>query len=381
MRISLLRRGSATLVALLGLTVTLTLAACGKDGGGLTDPPEVPGDPIPSDPEPTPSGPEPVGDRIWAVDLDNNLLLFGAADPTVLSSKRRISGLPILKRVLGIAFRPAYGRLYAVASDSRLYTLDTLTAEATPVSGGSCSPRIVDFFDIHFAMALEPSGDRLRLIAAESGINWSIDLDDGTATTGEKAHYADGTEYAGETPRLMGLVFAPAPSAASVRLGSARLDPFENCTDLMYAIDADRAEMIGSCDPDSGSYEPLGKLPEEAYARCGELMAGPGLGTMGDSNGDGQVPPPGGLWVLAMRGTAYLNSLGTVNEDGSITWHGEVPSESPIQSAVFAEGGLYGPRPNFTKAALRMAGLRHEPRAGTAQGPQGSGTRRECPRG
>jgi hypothetical protein len=305
-----------------------------------------------------------VGPRVWAVDLSNNLLLFGADDPTVLSTKRRISGVPILKRIIGIAFRPSDGRMYGVGNDSRVYTIDTLTAAATPVSAQPFSPEIIEFSDIHFAMALEPNGNRFRLIAAESGTNWSVSLDDGTATTGEPAHYAEGTPYAGQTPRLMGIAFAPAAQGAA--LGSAaRLDAESDCTDLMYAIDADRAEMIGSCDPDSASYEPFGDLPDEAFARCGEVMFGPGggidPGTGEPDGGDGSghhYPAPSGLWVLAMRGTQYLNSLGTVNPDGSITWRGEVPSESPIQSAVFAPGGLYGPQPNLRSAHVAMAATR-----------------------
>ena len=371
-RTSLFRGTRATMVALLTLAALLGTAACGKDGGGLTDPPDIPIDPLPGDDDDTtPSGPEPVGDRIWAVDLDNNLLLFGAADPTVLSMKRRITGLPILNRVIGITFRRSDGRLYAVGNDSRVYTIDTLTAEATAVSQQRFSPSIVEFFDIHFAMVLEPGGDRVRLIAAESGGNWSISLDDGTATTGEKAVFAAGTEYEGQTPRLMGLVFAAPPPAGGASLrASMSVGPLDDCTELLYAIDADRAEMIGSCDPDSGSYEPLGKLPQENYARCGELMAGPG----GLPDGT-DVPPPGGLWVLAMRGAQYLNSLGTVNDDGSITWHGEVPSESPIQSAVFAEGGLYGPRPRYTRAPVSMASAR----APQADAAPASDPRLQCP--
>ncbi|HEX2217290.1 MAG TPA: DUF4394 domain-containing protein [Gemmatimonadales bacterium] len=366
MRNTLLPPGLRT-GALALLTLIATFAgACGKDGGGLTDPDPI-GPPVdPSEPSaPAPGGPDPVGERIWAVDLDNNLLLFGAGDPTVLSMKRRISGVPILKRIIGIGFRPSNGRLYGVGSDSRLYTIDTLTAEATPVSQQPFSPAIVDFFDIHFAMALEPSGNRFRLIAAESGANWSISLDDGTATAGEKARYADGTAYAGETPRLLGIAFTvPLPETAG---GTASLsDP---CTELMYAIDADRAEMIGSCDPDSGLYEPLGKLPDENYARCGELMWGPDGLTPDD------VPPPAGLWVVMQRGVEHLNSLGTVNEDGTITWHGDVPSESPIQSAVFAEGGLYGPRPMDLRGAPRVTAAKDSHQASAAAPRDG----RACP--
>lgn len=359
-----LRRGLHARAAATLVLIATFAGACGKDGGGLTDPglpPDLPSEPS----DPPPSGPAPVGERIWAVDLDNNLLLFGAGDPTVLSMKRRITGVPILKRILGIGFRPSNGVLYGVGSDSRVYTIDTLTAEATPIGEQPFSPAIVDFFDIHFAMAIEPSGDRVRLIAAESGGNWSISLDDGTATTGEKARYADGTAYAGQTPRLLGIAFTEPLANLQTRGMASLSDP---CTELMYAIDADRAEMIGSCDPDNGLYEPLGKLPEENYARCGELMWGPDGLTPDD------VQPPGGLWVLAQRGVEYLNSLGSVNQDGSITWHGEVPSESPIQSAVFAEGGLYGPRPMQLRWQARLS--KGQP---VAVAPRSDDPRATCP--
>jgi hypothetical protein len=393
---SSLRRGiRATALAFLVLA-TLVGAGCGKDGGSsLTDPPSDPGptDPGPSDPEPASwPGPAPVGHVMYAVDLSNNFLVFGSESMNVLTAKMRISGLPILKRIIGIAMRPSNGKLYGVGNDSRVYIIDPLTAEATPVSSGQFSPKIIDMFDIHFAMDLEPKAERVRLIAAESGANWSISLDDGTATTGETARYATGTPLEGQTPRLLGMYFAPPPE------GSVGM-----CDNLAYAIDADEAIMIAACDPATGEWWPTGSPPQasltgpaagklakaslggstvpledlkDQLARCGEVMPSPG-----DPDNPGEPPPPeGGPWYPRSPDTptyVFLVELGHAsNRVGvvkpfdtdpfmlGVTDHWEVPSEEPIQTVEWAGHGISHPN-------LRQE-LRHEARPAVQRSVAGS---------
>ena len=357
------RRVRAVALAFLTLTATLAALGCGKDGGsGLTDPgPTDP--PGPSDPEPAGwPGPAPVGHVMYAVDLSNNFLVFGTESFDALTAKMRIEGLPILKRIIGIALRPSNGKLYGVGNDSRVYTIDPLTAVATPVSSGPFSPAIVSAFDVHFAMDLEPNGDRVRLIAAESGANWSISLDDGTATPGENSRYAAGTPLEGRTPRLLGIAFAPPADTADASL----------CQNMAYGIDADEAIRIASCDPATGawwptvteqpsqaslSYLPTGTSPlpassaprafeelKDQLLRCGEMMFEPG-GPLGPSGPGEPRPPEGGVWgprTPPGRVTTFLvkagrNIIATVEWAGfdlgvQITEHGEIAAKDPIQS-------------------------------------------------
>jgi hypothetical protein len=77
---------------------------------------------------------------MYAVDLSNNFLVFGSGSIGTLTAKMRISGLPFLKRVIGLAIRPSDGAVIGVGNDSRVYTIDPLTAEATPVSTTPFSP-------------------------------------------------------------------------------------------------------------------------------------------------------------------------------------------------------------------------------------------------
>jgi hypothetical protein len=371
-------------LALAFLTLTVTLAGCGKNGGGLTDP-GIPGPGDPSDPsdpsDPTvPDGPVPVGEVVYAVDLANNFLVFGTGSATQISAKMRITGVPILKRVIGIAIRPSDGALMAIGNDSRVYTLDPLTAEATPISD-PFSPKIVDFFDTHFAMAVEPNGQRVRLIAAESGANWSISLEDGTAIDQAGARYGPGTSLEGETPRLLGIVYPTLPDSAK--------QPGW-CENLAYAIDADKAMMLASCDPATGQWWPTGLSPDSASAsrsslqasrsplkelqeladqllRCGEFMQSPS-----GSSSDGEPEPQGDeTWFPKSPDTEFYTFLvkigsqtATMGEVMPITPQNmginviaEVPSPDPIQSALFAKGGPYGPGADIRYDARRVSAM------------------------
>jgi hypothetical protein len=221
-------------------------------------------------------------------------------------------------------------------------------------------------------MALEPNGQRVRLIAAESGGNWSIDITNGTATLGANAKYGEGSALAGQTPRLLGIAYQTLPDSAK-QAGW--------CANLACA-DADEAIMLASCDPHTGLWWPTGESPvasavarpaggrlqasmtgspdkvlrdlKDQLLRCGEFMNSPG-----GSRSDGEQEPPaeGGPWFPRSPDTefwVFLNKVGEIQnragtvelidaKEWGITWEAELPSEDPMQSGVFAVGGPYGP--------------------------------------
>jgi len=103
----------------------------------------------------------------------------------------------------------------------------------------------------------------------------------------------------------------------------------------MYMIDPDLAAYIGSCDPDSGDMGTLGPIENEVWSRCMEAMVDP----------DGDVIPSennpygfGGSYVSAMRGIDKLNSAGTINPDGSITWHGFTKAKAMQTGTIVPRG-------------------------------------------
>lgn len=389
------RRIRALALALLTLTATVT--ACGGDGSGLSGPPSDPTDPTdPTDPS-GPQGPAPVGTVMYAVDLDNNFLVFGSGSVTTLTAKLKITGVPILKRIIGLAIRPSDGALIGVGNDSRVYTIDPLTAEATPVSDSPFAPGIASFFDIHFAMALEPNGQRVRLIAAESGGNWSIDIHNGTATSGPNVQYGPGSSLEGHSPTLLGLTYPTLPDSAK-QAGW--------CENLAYALDAEEAIMLASCDPATGLWWPTGESPVPSAAatraerhlqasltaspdqvmrdlkdqllRCGEFLDSPhGTG----SDGEQEPPAEGGpwfprspdteFWVFLNKAGELQNRAGAVKpidgKDWGITWLGDVPSQDLMQGGVWAVGGVYGP--SKSAAAAPREWMEREIQVSAARSP------------
>jgi hypothetical protein len=339
--LTLSRKLAAFTMTSAALAATLALAACGGGDGGsgdVTGPPpsDDPGNP----PPPAQDGPAPVGAVIYALDNGNNLLMFGTESGETISRKVGITGVPILKRMIGIDFRASDGKLYGVGNDSRVYTIDTLTGVATPV-GEPFSPKIISSFDIHFGMDFDPATDRIRLISNELGGNWSINPDDGTAVTGNTPRYAVGDPHEGHAAHIGGLTHIPAsqiPAGSAVRmsLSSRASGP---CEDLVMAMDTELGQMITSCDPDSGDWNSLGDIPEIESLACVELdYSGPG----------------GGIWAAGQRINGFFNSIGTVDPaSGTIDWKVNVPDNWLIQSITFKpEDPLAGLRVKATRPSL-----------------------------
>ena len=138
-----------------------------------------------------------------------------------------------------------------------------------------------------------------------------------------------------ETPHIAAIMFAPPSPVAALRAGGSQASSSDPCTEVMYMIDPDLAAYIGSCDPDSGDLGTLGPIENEAWSRCMEAMVDP----------DGDVIPTednpygfGGGFVWAMRGIDRLNSAGTINPDGSLTWHGFTKAEAMQSGTIVPKG-------------------------------------------
>jgi hypothetical protein len=318
---------------------------------------------------------------MYAVDLSNNFLVFGSGSIGTLTAKMRIRGLPLLKRIVGLAIRPSDGALIGVGNDSRVYRIDPLTAEATAISQTPFAPGIASMFDVHFGMALEPNGTRVRLISAESGANWSIDIQDGTAAKGKVARYGAGQALAGRTPRLLGIAY---PSLPENRKGPGW------CRNLAYSVDADEAIIIASCDPDSGywyevgapagssdlvmagskqvhaRYSPEWEALKDQLLRCGEWM----LNVESDESEGQEAPsgPDGGPWQPKSPHTDFYLFLVKVGEAQARTGHVKLsgdtwsllpgpslPSDSPVQSVVVVKGSSPYYAPSYSVKGMHTA--------------------------
>ncbi len=138
---------------------------------------------------------QPAAATVIGLTTDSRLVSFDPRTPNTLTANVAISGLAAGETVLGIDFRPSDGRLYALTSTGRLYTVDaasgvatlkaTLVADTTdataPFTGLSGNSFSVDF---------NPAADRLRVLS-DTGQSLRINPD-ATATMPAGATITDG---------------------------------------------------------------------------------------------------------------------------------------------------------------------------------------------
>jgi hypothetical protein len=325
----------------------------GDDGGiDLTDLPDIE-DPAPPPPPPPEAFPV-VGDTVYAVDLDGRLLTFGTGSTEQVSRATAIRGVPILHRIVGMDWRPADGRLYGVGNDSRVYVIDLEAATATPVSTQQFSPRVSLFFDVHFGMAIDPDADKIRLISAESGVNWEIDPDDGTAVQLPSPRFAEGDANEGVTPRIAGMAYGPPPSSAALAPGATIPT---DCDRMLWAIDANVEWMMGSCDPDDWDFESLFEFGF-AFAPCAEFA----------------FDKDGNLFATLLDAVNGVNKLGKIDPDtGDVEWNPDVNWDSPIQVIVFVFNG--GSSNAGTRHAGASAAAAHTDQFAAIERPESAGPR------
>jgi hypothetical protein len=239
---------TSTLRRLLGgMTVigVALLGACGGGDGG--DSPTGPG-PAP-DPDPQPD-PVPViqGRKLFGLTCANNLVEFGSGNPGTLARYVAITGMTAGASMLGIDFRPSDGRLFGVGSDSRVYTIDTLTGAASAV-GGAFTPGVSGE---HFGLAFSGAQDRLRLASVEGNQNLSLDpLTGAVASADPDLAFAAGDANSGGNPAISALAYSETGAAST-----------------LYAIDA-TANALVTVDPATGALTTVGGFGVNAYLCSG----------------------------------------------------------------------------------------------------------------
>ncbi|HEX5707490.1 MAG TPA: DUF4394 domain-containing protein [Pyrinomonadaceae bacterium] len=101
------------------------------------------------------------------------LVIFDSNTPNVVIRQGEITGPP--SSLIGIDFRPATGRLYALGSDSRLYLVNLETFAATPVVEFT-QPGVEPTTSNQFGFDFDPFEDRARLVGT-TGQSLSIQPD------------------------------------------------------------------------------------------------------------------------------------------------------------------------------------------------------------
>jgi hypothetical protein len=213
-------------------------------------PPPAPTSPIPDDlqldaaPDGRPAA-DPVdpGFRtIWAIDSTNRLVRFTSADPGAVTT-RQVTGLTTNEKIVAVDFRPADGKLYALGTSSRLYTLDRASGAATPIGTKPFTPGLSG---TSFGFDFNPVADKARA-HSDTDQNLRLDAVMGTATLDGTLAFAPGDVNFGQSPNLV----------ATAYTNSVRPAP---ATTTLYAIDSTRNLLTKLASPNDGKISTVGPL-------------------------------------------------------------------------------------------------------------------------
>lgn len=199
----------------------------------------------------------PAGRTIYAVDESNVLVAFGAMRPDLAEDRGTITGLQSGESVVGIDFRPADGRLYAVGSTSRVYVVDTATAAATVVAAAPFTPSLAG---AAFGVDFNPVPDRIR---THSDTEQNLRLHPGTGAVGGvdvALAYAPGDAGAGTNPVIAGTAYTNSIAGAT--------------TTTLFAIDAARDVLVTLPSPNDGVMSTVGTLGVTTSEHVGFDIAG-----------------------------------------------------------------------------------------------------------
>jgi hypothetical protein len=129
--------------------------------------------------------------KVTALRTPNDLVTFDSAAPESVSASLPITGLPGGETLTAIDRRPATGQLYALSTQSRLYTIDEVTGAATQVGSGPFSPALGPAGASGYGFDFDPVTDQIRVVAADAQ-NLRLNPTDGTAVADTKLAYVPG---------------------------------------------------------------------------------------------------------------------------------------------------------------------------------------------
>lgn len=141
---------------------------------------------------------------MFAVTVRNTLLNFNPGTPGVINSARFITGLVSGESIVGIDFRPANEQLYAISSASRVYTINPLNGQATPVGTTAFNPALSGQ---SFGVDFNPVPDRIRLVS-DAGQNLRLNPNTGAiAGTDAPLMFDSADANANAMPRIVGAAY------------------------------------------------------------------------------------------------------------------------------------------------------------------------------
>ena len=302
---------------------------------------------------------------VVGVTADNRVVTFKAATPGTLDTNAAITGLQGGENVLGVDFRPATGKLYALTDGARLYTIDPVTGGATvaPTLGADATDMTSPFTALAgmaFGTDFNPVVDRLRTVS-DAEENLRTNVDSGATTT-------DGA--------LNRAPFAVTAAAyANNFAGTAAT--------TLYVIDTQNDRLLTQNPPNNGTLNDVGALGVDADSINGFEIVGPDTALAALSSAS---TPAGFYSVNLASGVATLiGAIALPQPSDRVTGLSATPGNATpaADSSVFAAvngtslvtfarnapGGASAPLPiTYLQAGETLLGIDFRPATGVLYG-------------
>src|SRR6476469_3296187 len=208
-----------------------------------------------------PNPPPPARTTAYALTPANRIVGFSLSNPGSVISDLPVTGLQAGESLLGIDYRPANGLLYGVGSSNRLYTVNPMTGEASPVGNGQFAVPLTPGaagFDFN------PTVDRIRFVN-EADQNARLNPDNGALVDFDTL--AGGIQLDGNLAYVAGdRNFGSNPAAA----GAAYTNNFAGATSTtLFVIDSNSDVLVRQDPPNNGGLNTIGSLGVDATSVLG----------------------------------------------------------------------------------------------------------------
>lgn len=221
-------------------------------------------------------------ERIVAL-TEGQLVSFDSAAPGTPNSAVSITGLGSGESLIGIDYRPSNQTIYGVSSASKLYTLNTLSGEATQVGTDAFNVMLQGTF---FGVDFNPQADLLRVVS-NTGQNLRINPATGLVLTNISA--------TGDIP----LNYSPGVTASGVVSAAYTNNIAGASSTVLYVIDSNldqlniQGPMPPAQGPNQGVLAPVGPLGFNPTPLTGFDISG--------QTGFAYVSSGNNLWTLDLK--------------------------------------------------------------------------------
>ncbi|MFA7624926.1 MAG: DUF4394 domain-containing protein [Pusillimonas sp.] len=145
-------------------------------------------------------------ETLWVLTQNHTLLKVQASQPDTILDQKTLSGLPTGAALVGIDYRVAYGKLFALSDRGELFTIDTGSGSVAQVTEHQRLAKIADYshtrHGYQYGFDFNPAADRIRVVNPRRE-NFRLHPETGAvAATDPNLTYAPTDPHAGHSPRI-----------------------------------------------------------------------------------------------------------------------------------------------------------------------------------